>query len=232
MSFLYCDVLIMLTHDLCLQRMGRLSRLRRDQPNKKIQFLKNSNVKKLANLNQGNRKTQLKIGLLNVDHLSLSTYHEVVTTIQAEDPDIVFLLETFRTVEDSHDDLSLPNYIYHEALRSEVAEDKSGGGIVAFCKISEGLHFVRYDPVIDCPQEHFVAKERLWVTITNDNQKKTAICGVYLACQLPDDKYGQWNELIYSRLQKEVIALRSQGYRCILVGDFNGWVGVTHRMEE
>lgn len=170
-------------------------------------------------------KTSLKIGLLNVDHLSTPTFHDVVTTIQTEEPDIVFLLETYRTVEDSHDDVDIPRYKYFEALRSEAAEDKTGGGIIAYCKTSEGLSISRYEPEIDTLEEHFVKNERIWVTVKNDHNKNTAICGVYMACQSSGDEHADWNELMYSRLRKEVVTLQTKGFRVIMMGDFNGWIG-------
>ena len=42
---------------------------------------------------------------------------------------------------------------------------------------------------------------------------KTAICGVYMACQLSNDAHGEWNDGIYWVLQQECAALRSTGYR-------------------
>ena len=54
---------------------------------------------------------------------------------------------------------------------------------------------------------------------------KTAICGLYLGCQYPDDRHGLWNERIYLVVQIEAAILRAQGYRVVFLGDFNGHVG-------
>ena len=205
--------------------MGKVSRGRRVDRRLKVRFIKKSKIQQRAGLEEGSKKSALKIGLLNVDHLSMASFHDVVATIQTEEPDVVFLLETFRTVEDSHEDVDIPQYKSFEALRSEAAEDKAGGGIIAFCKTSEGLNMSRYEPEIDTPDEQFVKNERIWVTVQNDLKKKTAICGVYMACQTSGDEYREWNELMYSRLRKEVASLQTKGFRVVMIGDFNGWVG-------
>ena len=46
------------------------------------------------------KKTALKIAFLNVDHLSTPTFYDVVSTVEKEAPDLVFLFETYRTQED------------------------------------------------------------------------------------------------------------------------------------
>ena len=184
-----------------------------------------SSVTRRAERDAETKKTLLKIGFLNVDHLTTPTFVDVVSTVETQALDVVFLFETYRTVEDSHEDISLANYAKYETLRSEVSEDKKGGGIAAFCKISEGLNVSRIKMEIDMVEEQFVEKERLWVEVKNDHGRKTAVCGVYMGCETPDDRHGVWNDLMFSRLQKEVIELRAKGYRVVLVGDFNAWIG-------
>ena len=186
---------------------------------------KQSVAEKLAIRDRNDKKVSLDIAFLNVDHLSGPTFYDVVTTVETKSPDIVFLLETFRTVEDSHEDINIPGYTKYEALRSEVAEDRNGGGIAAYCKLTDGVHFSRLSMECDSKEEQFVEKERIWVEVKNDKNKRTAVCGIYFGCETPDDRYGVWNDLMYARIQKEVIDLRAKGYRVILVGDFNGWVG-------
>ena len=83
---------------------------------------------KVSNRGADSKKTALKIAFLNVDHLSRPTFFDVVSTVQKEQPDIVFLFETYRTQEDCHEDISLQEYTKYETLRSEVAEDRQGGG--------------------------------------------------------------------------------------------------------
>ena len=191
----------------------------------KYNRLRGSAVSRQANREAETKKTSLKVAFLNVDHLTTPTFFDVVSKVESQALDVVFLFETFRTVEDSHEDIGLADYTKYETLRSEVSEDKKGGGIVAYCKISEGLDVSRIKMEIDMAEEVFVEKERLWIEVKNDHGRKTAVCGVYMGCETPDDRHGVWNDLMFSRLQKEVIELRAKGYRVVMVGDFNSWVG-------
>ena len=170
-------------------------------------------------------KLFVDIAFLNVDYLSKSTFFDVESTVEKKTPDLVFLFETYRTVEDCHEDIDIPGYSKYESLRSEVEEDKSGGGIAVFCKLTEGVHFSRMHLDCDIKDERFVEKERVWVEMKNNQNRRTAVCGVYMGCETSDDRHGVWNDLIYNRIQKEVIDLRAKGYRVIIVGDINGWVG-------
>ena len=70
----------------------------------------------------------------------------------------------------------------------------------------------------------YVNYERIWITI-DSLQSKTAILGVYMGCQYDDDRHAAWNEGIYQVLTQEAIKLRSEGYRIVFTGDFNGHVG-------
>ena len=54
---------------------------------------------------------------------------------------------------------------------------------------------------------------------------KTAVCAVYAGFQAPDDRHGVWNENLLSVLRAEVAALRKDGFRVVLLGDFNSHIG-------
>ena len=54
---------------------------------------------------------------------------------------------------------------------------------------------------------------------------KTAICGGYFGCQHPDNRNAGWNEAIYDVIHREAVTLRAQGYRVVIMADFNGHVG-------
>ena len=203
------------------QHTGRRTRVRTSRNNTRLRVA----AGKVSSGQVDSKKTALKVAFLNVDHLSSPTFFDVVSTVQKELPDIVFLFETYRTKEDCHEDIGLQDYTKYETLRSEVAEDRQGGGIAAFCKTSEGVNTSRINMEIQDKEEQFVEKERIWIEVKNDFNKKTAVCGVYLGCETTDDRHGEWNDLMYSRLQKEVVELRAKGYRVVLVGDFNAWVG-------
>ena len=171
-----------------------------------------------------NSKKVLRSALLNVDGLDEVTLEDVKTTVSSKKPDIVVLLETKRRVECCDVAADIPEYSLHEARRSDAAGDKEGGGIALYTRQSDGLLFKQHCPDINDPNEAFVNNERIWVTV-HSQSCKTAICGVYMGCQYSDDRYGQWNDAIYRVLQREAFSLRSQGYRVIFLGDFNGHIG-------
>ena len=169
-------------------------------------------------------KRHLRSSLLNIDGLSEVSLEDVKSTISQKKPDIVILLETKRREEECEIDIAVPGYSVHEALRSNVAGDKEGGGIAVYTKLGDGLLFKRHTPDITDPANTFVNNERVWVTVQS-NSSKTAVCGLYLGCQYGDDRHGRWNDTIYQVVQQEAFALRSKGYRVVYLGDFNGHVG-------
>ena len=169
-------------------------------------------------------KRFLRTSLLNVDGLNETTLEDVKSTITSQKPDLVFLLETNRRLEECHADIDIEGYSLHEALRSNVALDKEGGGIAMYTRQCDGLLFRLHTPDILDAAHTFVNSERIWVTVQSQTSK-TAICGVYLGCQYGDDRHGAWNDALYQVLQQEAYDLRSKGYRVCYMGDFNGHVG-------
>ena len=111
-----------------------------------------------------------------------------------------------------------------ELRRYDASGEKPGGGIAFYLKNIAGLLFKRHTPAIAHADLEYVQQERFWVTI-DSLSTKTAYCGVYMACQRPDDKYGEWNEGIYWVLRQESAALRTAGYRVVILGDMNCHVG-------
>ena len=169
-------------------------------------------------------KNNLKASFLNVDGLSDAKLEDVTATILSQSPDICFLFETKRRSEEIGIDISVPGYEVSEVKRSDASGDRAGGGIAIYTKNTDGLLFNHHSPAIVHADLEFVQNERFWVTIDSMNCR-TAICGVYMACQLPDDRHGEWNNAIYWVLRQECEALRSSGYRVVVLGDMNGHVG-------
>ena len=169
-------------------------------------------------------KNSLNASFLNVDGLSEVKLEEVTSTVLSTSPDIFFLLETKRREEEIGIDISVPGYELSEIKRSDVSGDRAGGGIAVYTKSNAGLLFKQHNPAIANADLEFVQNERFWVTI-DSLQCKTAICGVYMGCQLPRDNHGDWNDGIYWVLRQECESLRSSGYRIIVLGDMNGHIG-------
>ena len=169
-------------------------------------------------------KKLLRCSLLNVDGLNEASLASVEATVASKSPDVVILLETKRRFEESGIDISIPGYSLREARRSNNAGDRDGGGLAVYTKLGDGILFKEYKPDIADRAHAFVNSERMW-TLVESQTSKTAICGLYLACQYGDDRFGQWNNIMYDVIQREAFALRSKGFRVVYLGDFNGHLG-------
>ena len=205
--------------------MGSNSRRKRDRAHNHVQRTRRKERLVKYSSVASDKKTTLKLGLLNIDGLSMSKLHDITSTTMAEALDIIVVLETKRSQEDCHEDITIPGYSCYETLRSEANGDKDGGGVAMYCRLAQGLVCTKYTPEIEDPEEYFVNSERQWILIQSDNYTKTAVCGVYMETSSWKNRDSQWNDHIYSRLLKEVVDLRAEGFRVVVQGDFNGWVG-------
>ena len=169
-------------------------------------------------------KHSLKIGMLNVDGLSPSSLEDVRSACARKTLDVCVLLETHRRHEELGDDVAIAGYDLHEVRRSDVAGDRGGGGLAFYTRQADGILFKEYSPPVADPGLHYVRNERFWLT-TESLLMKTALCGVYLACQHGDDRFASWNDGLLLTLRSEAAALRSKGYRIVFVGDFNAHIG-------
>ena len=192
------------------------SRFKKFRVNKRVKLRESVGVIKVKN--------SLKTSLLNVDGYTEASFIDVRETISKTDPDICYILETKRRLEEQGSDISIAGYDVSEARRSDLAGDKNGGGIAVYTKVIDGLVFNDYKPAIDNPAHNFVNNERVWVTV-DSLQTKTAVCGLYLGFQASDDRHGDWNDSIFEVLASEISVLRAKGYRIKILGDFNAHVG-------
>ena len=135
-------------------------------------------------------KNSLRASFLNVDGLSETKLEDITTTVLSTSPDVFFLLETKRREEEIGIDISVLGYELSEIRRSDLSGDRSGGGIAIYTKTTEGLLLKHHNPVIESADFEFVQNERFWLTIDSLNCK-TAICGVYMGCQLNNDDHGE-----------------------------------------
>ena len=95
------------------------------------------------------QKNTLKCAFLNVDGLSHLTFEYVLETVKLKKPDVLIIAETHRRDEATGMDIKIPGYELHETKRSDLAEDRDGGGLALYTRISEGLHFKSHDPDIN-----------------------------------------------------------------------------------
>ena len=170
------------------------------------------------------RKESLDISLLNVDGLSELSFLSVEETVAQKNPDMVILLETKRRVEELSQDISMEGYDLIERRRSDGAGDRAGGGLAVFTKRFSNIFFKEHRPKIDNPAHAFVNNERVWMKCESTG-RKTAVCGLYLGFQAPDDRHAHWNDILYDVLRAEIRDLQQAGFRILLKGDFNGHVG-------
>ena len=89
--------------------------------------------------------------------------------------------------------------------------------------VNPNLNHLVWEPEDEQFQE--VSKEKMWVLIHEGNSN-VSVCASYLAAQVPGNAgFKDWNIMIYSSIQKDMRCLVQKGYRCILVGDYNGHIG-------
>ena len=170
------------------------------------------------------RKNDLKCAYINVDGLTYSSLEDVKEVMVKKKPDVCILVETKRREEQVGLDISIDGYSLKEVKRSDAAGEKGGGGIAYYTRLVDGLVFHDHNPDIEEPSLHYVNKERVWLR-TESAVTKTAICGAYYGCQTPQDHHAEWNMGMYQTIQEEQESLRRQGYRIIMLADFNGHVG-------
>ena len=85
-----------------------------------------------------------------------------------------------------------------------------------FAPFPEGLIFDDHDPdLVDQTMNMGLLELREF------GKGKTAVCAVYAGFQAPDDVNAEWNTALFSVLNQEVAALRRDGFRVVLLGDFN-----------
>ena len=168
------------------------------------------------------RRRVLRLGCLNADGWKDQTEFDILAAIETKNLDVFSVNETHFRKGDKK--LQVPGFTVFESRRDEGRHDKKGGGIACLVRKSMGVAFKKFSPQISKPVLNYVDSERLWVTYQSQ-QGKSAICSLYLGFNAGDGRHEAWNRGIYEVLSEEVLQLRSQGYRIIMMGDFNSHVG-------
>ena len=146
-------------------------------------------------------------------------------TVNIKHPDILFLAETKRRTETIGIDINLDGYKLTEFTRSDLNNDREGGGLAVYTKMLSGVTFKHHSPDLNI-DESFVSNERAWFTTvgSGSNGYKTAFCFLYLSCQYPDNRYHEWNSKMLNILHRESISFRQQGFRLVFLRDWNSRV--------
>lgn len=168
-------------------------------------------------------KENIKVVLHNCNGFDDITEYDTMNLIKSQKPEIVGILETHHREEDTKK-IKVPGYRTFETRRSDLAGDTEGGGIMILAKKTSGVKIEERRFKIKKKELEYVAKERMWVTAVT-GADKVAVGFVYVSHQSSTDKWGKWNDGIYEILEGEVRKLKEQGFRILLEGDFNGWIG-------
>ena len=171
------------------------------------------------------RRSTIGLAFLNVNGWNEVVKDDVEKAMECMNVDIFSLVETNAKKKpgDYRPPVKVEGCRVIEVQREGVGA-RLGGGIACVVRKSTGVVVTRHDPMISNPERNYVASERLWVKYKSDHGK-SAICTTYLGFQADDNRHQEWNEGIYEVLAEEIRALRGDGYRVILQGDFNAWVG-------
>ena len=171
------------------------------------------------------RRSTIGLGCLNVNGWNDFTKDDVEKAIQCMNIDVFSFVETNskKKAGDARPKITVQGCQVFEVHR-QGKNDKQGGGIACAVRKTAGVVVSRHNPKIKDPALNYVSSERLWIKYKSDHGK-SAICTVYLGFQADDNRHLDWNEGIYKVLADEVQDLRGEGYRVILQGDFNAWVG-------
>ena len=168
------------------------------------------------------REQSLVIGMLNMQGKSVLGMEDVKRAIEVRDINVMCLVETHVRSED-RDGPKIEGFNTHQLCRE--GGDKKGGGLAILTREKDVVTYSRYSPTIVNPSLAYVNKERMWVTVESQGGK-TAICCVYLGCHNADGRHEEHNKGIYKVVAEEVYTLRGKGFRVVLQGDFNAWVGL------
>ena len=188
-----------------------------------------ANYKKGSTWREGNsidKRSSIGIGCLNINGWSKVKENDVLQAIESKQLDVFSLIETKKKPKSKR--IEIEGFKVFEVRRKgdnlDGGSSKEGGGLACMVKTSAGVTFSQHQPLIKDPQLNYVSSERLWVKYTSPHGK-TALCTVYMGFQAQDNRHLKWNEGIYQVLTDEIRDLRGQGYRVILVGDYNAWIG-------
>ena len=171
------------------------------------------------------RRSTIGLGFLNVNGWSDITKDDVEKAMEGMDTDVFSFVETDSKKKAGARRTKIKlNGCHVIEVHREGEGDKQGGGIACAVKKAAGVVVTQHNPKICNPAFNYVSSERLWVKYKSDHGN-SAICTVYLCFQADDQRHQEWNEGIYQVLSEEIHALRGDGFRVILQGDFNAWIG-------
>ena len=170
------------------------------------------------------KKEKMRVSMHNADGYNDLTEFDTINFIKSQKPEIHGVIESKIREEDARR-FKIPGYETVEVRRSDLEEDREGGGLMVFIKKVDGIRMQERKFKIKRESLQYVQKERIWVTSRTSGGDKLAVGFVYVSHQESKDKYGEWNDGIYEVLEDEIKVLKNQGFKVMINGDMNAWVG-------
>ena len=162
----------------------------------------------------------IKIGYWNANGIcNIDKKTTLVESMQTEELDILCVAETHLRAG-NQEDLSMLSGYYITTLDRTFGE-KGGGGMMAI--VNPNLNHM----IWNSPDERFpeLSNEKFWILI-HEGGTKVAVGAVYMAAQVTNnDAFKEWNVKLYSMLEHDTRILTDKGYKCFILGDFNGHIG-------
>ena len=212
-------------------QVGKSNGGRRSKGSKQVRYhrqgkyLENEKTLEVVNLTENVvNEGKMRMAMLNCNGFNDVTKQELVNLTYSHRPEIIGILESKMHQEQEDDIVQIPNYRVVDIRRSDLAGDKNGGGILVYTRETEGLDFKHKKFAIKQKKKQFVQNERVWVTVETKGFK-TAYCFAYLGFQCSKDRHGEWNDLIFEVIEDEARSLKERGFRLVIGGDMNAWVG-------
>ena len=182
--------------------------------------IRRQNIKRGRTWSKGNtieRRSTIGLACLNTNGWNPTKKDDIERAMAEGNVDVFSIVETKKMAGEKK--IKIDSCKVFETRR-----ESKNGGLACAVRESTGVSFSQHNPTISNPDLAYVASERIWIKYKSD-QGKSAICTTYLGFQATDNRHYQWNVGIYKVLAEEIRDLRGDGYRVILMGDFNGWIG-------
>ena len=110
--------------------------------------------------------------MLNARGLDEVTEHDIISLVRNQKPEVMGVLETHLREEDGSRKINTPEgYAKFEVRRSELEEDKDGGGLMVLYKKAQGIKIEEKKLKIRKKENSFVGKERTWLTVKTKTEK-------------------------------------------------------------
>ena len=189
------------------------------KPNKKARAIKHRLMKGLKK--SGSNANILKCVYWNANGMHcLCKQQEVIDLMETESIDLLMIDET-HFKKDSNIDLTAFSNYSPIFIERNFGLKQGGGKMILF---SDRIKATKWAPSEGSTE--WINSERTWILVHN-GKSRIAICSVYMACEtVLNNDYKDWNDQIYAAIEKELITLKLDGYKCTIIGDLNAHVGL------